>query len=84
MTPTVYFSGSLNTSNIEGLLIAIQETTGLRCGFRPWDMVDTQFISVIITFKAKRISKPNVNLVDTAIRAWSIGYGLGNPRISWA
>lgn len=84
MNPTVYFSSSLNTSNIQGLLIAIKENTGLLYGFMPQEMTDTQFISVILTLcKVKKLSKLNQKIVDSTIRAWAIGYGLGCPRIVW-
>ena len=84
MNPTVKISGSINSSNIQGLLIAVKETTGIFFGYMPQEMVDTQFISFILTLCGKKkLSKIDQRIVDATIRAWCIGYGLGNPRISW-
>jgi len=84
MNPTVHFSGSLNSGNIQGLFVAIHETTGLHFGYMPREIVGTQFISAILTLCGKKkLSKIHRQVVDAAIRAWAIGIGLGNPRISW-
>lgn len=84
--PTVRISGTLNGSTIQGLLTAIRETTGLKYGYMPQGMIDTQFFSFHLTLcgHGKRtLGKGNQRLVDATIRAWAIGFGLGNPSIAW-
>jgi hypothetical protein len=84
MNPTVYTSGSLNGNNIQGLLCAIKENTGIFYGYMPQEMVDTQFVSFVLTLRGrKKISKVEIRILDATIRAWCIGYGLWNTRIVW-
>jgi len=83
MNPTIKFSGYINGSQVQGLLIALKTTTGRQYGYMPQDMLDTQFCSIVLNLCGTKWTKKLRPLVHATITGWAIGYGLGIPSISF-
>lgn len=85
LNPTVSMNnGTVTAMQLRVLSIALHEVTGLWFGYLPQEMEDTSIKSFVLTLCGKKtMNKITRRVVDAAIRAWAIGAGYGNPRISW-
>ena len=84
--PKVELSSTINGADLARLRNCIEHITGLKYGYMPLEMIDTETISFRLTlcgYYKKGVAWKTLVHVQTAIEAFIYGQGFGICRVSW-